>query len=157
MGWHLKSDTFSERRCRRLAGSGKTCYFPDLRCRRLADNGKINHEKGMFCAAARTFPFLNNMIKGYGYGQKKSNSDYDKGSSIIPCESGGSKSYFSLRRPRCRKFMLFSPKAIQKKNDAYCNRNQKVWKSVEILSACLFSNDYCCKFAYSKLNKLSFS
>ena len=30
VGWHLKSDTFSERRCRRLAGNGKTCYFPDI-------------------------------------------------------------------------------------------------------------------------------
>ena len=30
MGWHLKSDTFSKRRYRRLAGNGKTCYYPDI-------------------------------------------------------------------------------------------------------------------------------
>ena len=30
MGWHLKSDTFSERRYRRLAGNGKTYYYPDI-------------------------------------------------------------------------------------------------------------------------------
>ena len=43
----------------------------------MADNGKINHEKGMFCAAAWTFPFLNSRIKGYGYGQKKGDSGHD--------------------------------------------------------------------------------
>ena len=36
----------------------------------------------MFCAAAWTFPFLNHMIKGYRYGQKKGNSDHDKGGCI---------------------------------------------------------------------------
>lgn len=50
----------------------------------------------MFCAAAWTFPFLNIMIKGYGYGQKKGNSDHDKGGGIIPCRPGGSKSDFPL-------------------------------------------------------------
>ena len=43
----------------------------------MADNGKINHEKGMFCAAAWKFPFLNSRIKGYGYGQKKGDSGHD--------------------------------------------------------------------------------
>lgn len=48
----------------------------------------------MFCAAAWTFPFLNIMIKGYGYGQKKGNSDHDKGGGIIPCRPGVEGYYF---------------------------------------------------------------
>lgn len=33
--------------------------FSERRSRRLAGNGKINHGKGMFGAAALTFPFQN--------------------------------------------------------------------------------------------------
>jgi hypothetical protein len=44
----------------------------------LADNEKINHEKGMFGAAAWTFPFLIIKYKGYDHGQKKGNSNNDE-------------------------------------------------------------------------------
>lgn len=36
--------------------------FSERRCRKLAGNGKINHGKGMFGAAALTFPFQNTLL-----------------------------------------------------------------------------------------------
>jgi len=40
----------------------------------LAGNGKINHEKGMFDAAALTFPFQDSTELRYGYEQKMCNT-----------------------------------------------------------------------------------
>jgi len=51
--------------------------FSEHRCRRFADNGKINQGKGMFGAAALTFPFQNTkLVKGYWNGQEKGYSDF---------------------------------------------------------------------------------
>ena len=50
----------------------KNLLFSGHGCRRLADNGKINHGKGMFGAAALTFPFqITKLVKGHGDGQEK--------------------------------------------------------------------------------------
>ncbi len=48
----------------------KNLLFSRRRCWRLADNGKINHEKGMFSAAALTFPFLNSIANIYWHEAK---------------------------------------------------------------------------------------
>ena len=71
--------------------------FSDRRRGRLAGNGEINHGKGMFGAAAFTFPFYNtNLVKGHGDGQEKGNSDYGKVCQTISFKFLGSKSPFSL-------------------------------------------------------------
>lgn len=49
----------------------KNLLFSGHRCRRLADNGKINHEKGMFDAAALTFPFQNTELVKKDIGMDK--------------------------------------------------------------------------------------
>ena len=66
----------------------KNLLFSGHGYRRLADNGKINHGKGMFGAAALTFPFqYTKLVKGHGDGQEKGNSDYGEICRIISFKS----------------------------------------------------------------------
>ena len=90
----------------------KNLLFSGHRCRRLADNGKINHEKGMSGAAAWAFPFrmkfakaassggghllLDSTYRGYCYGQKKGNSDHDKGGCAVSKGAGRPETSISL-------------------------------------------------------------
>lgn len=54
---------FSERKCWRLTGNGKTCYFPEEGAGvEVGRQWKINHEKG----------------QGAVYGQKVCNTNYEK-------------------------------------------------------------------------------
>lgn len=59
--------------------------FSKRRCRRLAGNRKINRGKGMFGAAALTFPFQNIEIGKMDIGMEKK---VEKGYPKQSCESG---------------------------------------------------------------------